>query len=156
MVASVPVTLNWDIENASEIILEDNLGNKTDVSKQKTVTEHIKQDTTYSIWVLKTNCLIETSVKLHITVIQNKYELELQNLMPRFDQIVPDIGKAVNLDYNFIPAIDYDTALSFETIDCNLTIDHSDETISTNIAKEVAKPKNIKSIVDKIKSYIQP
>ena len=98
----------------------------------------------------------ETSLKLHITVIQNKYELELQNLMPRFDQIVPDIGKAVNLDYNFIPAIDYDNAISFEAIDCNLNIDHSDGTVSTSVAKKVTKPKNIKSIVDKIKSYIQP
>jgi len=155
VVASVPITLNWDIENTSEIILEDNLGNKTDVSNKTEFTEHIKQDTTYRLWC-KNELFNETSAKLHITVIQNKYELELQNLVPRFDQIVPDIGKAVNLDYNFIPAIDYDTAISFETIDCNLTIDHSDGDISTNIAKKVTKQRNIKSIVDKIKSYIQP
>ena len=155
VVASVPITLNWDIENASEIILEDNFGNKTDVSNKTEFTEHIKQDTTYRVWC-KNELFNETSVKLHITVIQNKYELELQNLVPRFDQIVPDIGKAVNLDYNFIPTVDYDTAISFETIDCNLTIDHSDGDISSTIAKKVTKSKNINSIVDKIKSYIQP
>ncbi|TKC03194.1 serine/threonine protein kinase [Pedobacter cryotolerans] len=155
VVASVPVTLNWDIENATEIVLEDNLGNKTDVFNNTEFSEHIKQDTTYRIWC-KNELFNETSVKLHITVIQNKYELELLNLVPKFDQIVPDIGKAINLDYEFIPTIDYDIALSLETIDFNLTIDHSDGTISTNIAKKVSKPKNIKSIVDKIKSYIKP
>lgn len=155
VVASAPVTLNWDIENASEIILEDNLGNKTDVSNKVEFTEHIKQDTTYRVWC-KNELFNETSVKLHITVIQNKYELELQNLIPRFDQIVPDISKAVNLNYNFVPRIDYDTAISFEKIDCNLTIDHGAGTISTNITKKVGRSKNIKSVVDKIKSYIQP
>lgn len=119
VVASVPVTLNWDIENASEIILEDNLGNKTDLSNKTEFTEYIKQDTTYKLWS-KNELFNETSVKLHITVIQNDYKPELQNLVPRFDQIVPDIGKAINLDYNFIPTIDYDTATSFETVDFNL------------------------------------
>ncbi len=155
VVASVPVTLNWDVENASEIILEDNLGNKTNLLGKSEFLEHIKQDTTYRVWC-KNELFSETSEKLQVTVIQDIYKAELQNLVPRFDQIVPDIGKAVNLDYEFIPSINYDSAISFETIDCNLTIDHSDGTISTNIAKKVAKPKNIKSIVDKIKSYIQP
>lgn len=155
VVASIPVTLNWDIENASEIFLEDNLGNKTDLIGKTEFTEHIKQDTTYRIWC-KNDLFSETSVKLHITVIQDKYKAELQNLVPHFEQIVPDIGKAINLDYDFIPAINYETAINIETIDCNLNIDHSDGTVSTSIAKKVAKPKNIKLILDKIKSYIQP
>lgn len=155
VVASIPVTLNWDIENASEIFLEDNFGNKTDLIGKSEFTEHIKQDTTYRIWC-KNDLFSEISVKLHITVIQDKYKAELQNLVPRFEQIVPDIGNAINLDYDFIPAINYETAINIETIDCNLNIDHSDGTVSTSIAKKVAKPKNIKLILDKIKSYIQP
>lgn len=154
VVASIPVTLHWDIDNASEIILEDNFGNKTDLGGKSEFTEHIKQDTTYRIWC-KNDLFRETSVKLHITVIQDKYKADLQNLVPRFEQIVPDIGKAINLDYDFIPAINYDTVINIELIDCNLNIDHSGGTVSTSIAKKVAKSKNIKLILDKIKSYIQ-
>jgi serine/threonine protein kinase len=155
VVASVPVKLNWDIKNASEIILEDNLGNKTDVSNKAEFKEHIKQDTTYRIWC-KNELFNEVSTKLHITVIQNKYELELQNLVPRFDQIVPDIGKAINIDFDFIPSLDYEKVLNIQTIDCNLNIDFSKGEIETKIAKKITGPNNIKIIVEKLKSYLKP
>ncbi|WP_159086086.1 protein kinase domain-containing protein [Flavobacterium faecale] len=154
VVQSIPITLTWEVENASKIIIEDDFGKQRDVSNSSNLIEHIKKDCTYRIRC-SNDLFNAVSEKISINLVQNKYELDLNGLVPRFDQILPDIGKAINLDRDFIPSLDYEKVLNIQTIDCNLSIDLSNGEIETKIAKKITKPKIIKIIVEKLKSYIQ-
>lgn len=153
IVDSIPVTLNWGVENASEIILEDNFGNKTNITNKNEHTEYIKKDTTFLIRC-KNDLFDAVSEKLTITAVQNKYELDLKGLIPNLNYIIPNPEKIINQDFDFIPNLDYDNIFDVQVIDCNINIDLSNDNIDTKIAKKINKPKNIKLIVDKIKSYI--
>lgn len=155
IVDSIPVTLNWEVENASEIILEDNFGNKTNITNKNGHTEHVKKDTTFLIRC-KNDLFDAVSEKLTITVVQNKYELDLKGLVPNLDHMIPNTEKIINQDFDFIPNLDYDNIFDVQVIDCSIKIDLNNDDIDTKIAKKINKPKNIKLIVDKIKSYIQP
>ena len=135
VVQSIPITLTWQVENANKIILEDDIGKQIDVTNNSKFVEQIKKDSSYRIRC--TNDLFDAvSDKIAINLVQNKYEFELNNLVPRFDQIVPDIGKAINIDFEFIPSLDYENILNIQTVDCNISIDHSSGEIEAKIAKK--------------------
>lgn len=153
VVQSTPITLTWWVKNANKIILEDHFGKQTDVTNKSKFVEQIRTDSSYRI-KCKNDLFDAVSDKISIDVVQNKYDLELNNLVPIFDQFVPDIGKVINLDNEFIPALDYESVLKIQTIDCNISIDHSSGAIDVRIVKKHFIQNNIKAIVEKIKMYI--
>lgn len=155
IIDSIPVTLNWEVENASEIILEDNFGNKTNITNKNEHTEHVKKDTTFLIRC-KNDLFDAVSEKLTITAVQNKYELDLKGLVPDLNNIIPNTEKIINQDFDFIPNLDYDNIFDVQIIDCDIKIDLNNGGIDSKVAKRINRTKNIKRIVDRIKTYIQP
>ncbi len=154
IVDSIPVTLNWEVENASEIILEDNFGNKTNITNKNEHTEHVKKDTTFLIRC-KNDLFDAVSDKLTITAVQNKYELDLKGLVPNLNYIIPNTENIINQEFEFIPNLNYDDILDIKVIDCNIKFDLNGKDIDIKLFRKMSKSKNIRTIVDKIKSYIQ-
>lgn len=154
IVDSIPVTFNWEVENASEIILEDNYGNKTNITNKNGHIEHVKKDTTFFIRC-KNDLFDAVSEKLTITTVQNKYELDLKGLVPNLNYIIPNTENIINQEFEFIPNLDYDDILDIKLIDCNIKFDLNGEDIDIKIFRKMNRSHSIRTIVDKIKSYIQ-
>jgi serine/threonine protein kinase len=154
IVDSIPVTLNWEVENASEIILEDNFGNKTNITNVNKHTEYVKKDTTFLIRC-KNDLYDAVSEKLTITAVQNKYELDLRGLVPNLNYIIPNTDNIINQEFEFIPNLDYDDILDIKVIDCNIKFDLNYNEINIELFRKMNKSNNIRTIIEKIKSYIQ-
>lgn len=154
IVDSIPVTLNWEVENATEIILEDNFNNKTIITNKNQHIVTIKNDTTFFIRC-KNDLFDAVSNKLSVTMVQNKYELDLKGIVPNLHTIIPNSEKIISQDFDFIPKLDYDKIIDLQVIDCNIKIDFINDNIDTKVAKKIDEPKILKLIIDKIKIYIE-
>lgn len=88
VVDSIPVTLDWDVENASEIIIEESNGVKNDVTGKSNYVDYLKDDKTYRL-ICRNDFFTAVSDPLRITTVKNKYDADFKGLVPKFNSIIP-------------------------------------------------------------------